>query len=112
MADWEEVGVEGLRLMARGPAPDVEHIGDIDAWNRKHAEARRDQPWKEVWADLHRTREALVRVLEGMPQADLTRSYPFPWGAQGTPYDWVAIFVTHDREHAEGLRDELVVEGG
>ncbi len=111
-ADWEQVGVEGLRLMARGRPPDVGRIGDIDAWNHEHAEARRDQPWEQVWADLHATREALVEVLDGMAQAGLARSYPFPWGPRGTAYQWVAVFVTHDREHAEGLRGELAAENG
>ncbi len=110
MADWERVGVEGLRSMARGWSPEVEHIADIDAWNHEHAEARRDQPWEEVWADLQRTREALVEALEGMPQANLARWYRFPWGPQGTAYGWVSVFVDHDREHARGLRDELGVD--
>jgi hypothetical protein len=111
VADWEQVGLDGLRSMARGRPPDVEHIGDIDVWNHEHAEARRDQPWEEVWTDLRETREALVEVLERMTQADLARSYPFPWGPEGTAYQWVAVFVTHDREHAAGLREELGVPG-
>ncbi|MDT8283963.1 MAG: 3-oxoacyl-[acyl-carrier-protein] synthase III C-terminal domain-containing protein, partial [Thermovirgaceae bacterium] len=32
VADWEWVGVEGLRHMAAGQQPQVEHIKDIDAW--------------------------------------------------------------------------------
>jgi hypothetical protein len=104
IADWERVGVEGLRDMAAGRAPGVEHIDDIDAWNQAHFRARRDQPWETVWADLLATREALLEVLEGMEQAALAPAYPFPWGPQGTPCEWSAVFVRHDRDHAQDLR--------
>ncbi len=106
VADWEWVGEEGLRHVAAGRPPGVEHIEDIDAWNQAHAEARRDQPWEEVWADLHAAREALLEALEGMSQADLARSFPFPWGQEGTAYQWAVVYLAHDREHAGGLRGE------
>jgi predicted RNase H-like HicB family nuclease/uncharacterized damage-inducible protein DinB len=104
IADWEDLGAIGLGQMAAGQAPYVEHIADIDAWNAVHAAARRDQPWEQVWEDWCRARRALTETLAGMPQADLERSYPFPWGPEGTPYGWVAVYVDHDRTHARGLR--------
>jgi uncharacterized damage-inducible protein DinB/predicted RNase H-like HicB family nuclease len=107
VADWEWFGVDGLRQMAAGQAPQVEHIESIDAWNQAHAEARRDQPWETVWADLHATRRALLDVLEEMSQAELGRFFPFPWGPEGTPYQWVCVYFRHDREHAHGLRQAL-----
>lgn len=111
LADWEQVGVEGLRAMALGRPLTLEHVADIDAWNHEHAEARREQPWSKVWADLHATRRALVEVLEPMAQCDLSRSYQFPWGPEGTAYQWLAAFVDHDREHAQGLREVLGAGG-
>ncbi len=106
VADWEGVGVGGLRQMAAGQPPQVEHVQDIDAWNRAHAEARRDQPWEEIGADFHAARQALLEILEGMSQADLAQSFPFPWGPEGTAYQWVSVYPAHDREHAKGLREE------
>jgi uncharacterized damage-inducible protein DinB/predicted RNase H-like HicB family nuclease len=107
VADWEWVGVEGLQQMAAGHAPQIERIESIEAWNQAHAEARHDQPWEEVWADLHAARRALLEVLEGMEQASLARSFPFPWGPEGTAYQWVCVYFRHDREHAYGLRQAL-----
>jgi len=106
VADWEWFGVDGLRQMAAGHAPQVEYVEDLDTWNQAHVETRRDQPWEAVWADLHAARQALLDVLEEMSQAQLGRSFPFPWGAEGTPYQWVWVYFRHDREHAEGLRSE------
>lgn len=104
IADWEEVGVEGLRDMAAGRSPDVAPISDIEAWNQEHAAAREDQPWETCWEDLHGTRKDLLDVLRGMDQERIDRSYLFPWGPEGTAYEWVRVFATHDREHAHDLR--------
>jgi len=107
VADWEWFGVDGLRQMAAGHAPQVEYVGDLDTWNQAHVKARRDQPWGAVWADLHAARRALLDVLEEMSQAELGRFFPFPWGAEGTPYQWIWVYFRHDREHAHGLRQAL-----
>jgi uncharacterized damage-inducible protein DinB len=104
IADWEWYGVQGLRQMAAGQPPDPEPIDSIESWNQAHAEARRDQPWEVVWEDLHAARQAFLEVLEGMSQAAMTRSFPFAWGPKGTPYQWMGVFVRHDREHAQDLR--------
>jgi predicted RNase H-like HicB family nuclease/uncharacterized damage-inducible protein DinB len=80
---------------------------NVDAWNQSHAEARQHQPWEMVWADLHAARQALLDVLGEMSQAELGRSFPFPWGSEGTPYQWIWVYFRHDREHAHGLRQAL-----
>jgi hypothetical protein len=92
--------------MAAGRPPEVEHIEDIEAWNQVHAEARRGQPWDAVWADLHAAREALLHVLGGMGQADLSRAFRFPWGPEGTCYQWVGVYLVHDRSHTLELSDK------
>lgn len=115
VADWEWLGVEGLRHMAAGQAPQVEYITDIDAWNHAHAAARHGQPWQVVWDDLHAARQAFLEILERMGQAGLEQAFPFPGdagiasmqashGGEGTPYQWVRVYVSHDRAHARGLR--------
>ena len=106
VADWEAFGAEGLRLMAVGQPPLIEPVTDIDAWNEVHAAARAAQPWEQVWGDFRAARRALVEALEGMGEGDLGRLYLFPWGPQGTPYQWAEVFVEHDRSHARGLRGE------
>ncbi len=103
IADWEQVGVQGLHDMAGGTAPQVELIDDIGAWNQVHAGLRRDQAWETVWVDLHAVRHALLEILSRMDQAALECSYPFPWGSRGTAYQWLTVFVGHDQEHAQDL---------
>jgi predicted RNase H-like HicB family nuclease/uncharacterized damage-inducible protein DinB len=104
IADWERFGAEGLRLMTQGQSPEVELVEDIDAWNLVHVKARREQPWESVWADLHTMRQSLLAVLEEMGEAELAQRFPFPWGSEGTPYQWVTVFFAHDREHARDVQ--------
>ncbi len=106
-ADWERVGVIGLRHMAAGRPPDMASIPDIDAWNAERAAARSDQSWQACWSDLHETREELLAVLERTPQETLDRAYPFPWGPESTAYRWVRVFAKHDREYALDLRKAM-----
>jgi uncharacterized damage-inducible protein DinB len=107
IADWEWLGAEGLSHMAAGRSPRVEHVEDIDAWNRAHAQARRDEPWEEVWVDWNAAHDAFRDALRTVSENDLVRVYRFPWDRDGTPYGWVSIFVDHDRAHARGLRRAL-----
>jgi uncharacterized damage-inducible protein DinB len=110
LADWEWVGVEGLRHMRAGQAPQVDRIADIDAWNEAHAEARGDQAWDDVWRDLQLARREFMDALRGMDDARLAESFRFPWGPQGTAYQWVRVYVTHDREHAQDLREAMGID--
>jgi predicted RNase H-like HicB family nuclease/uncharacterized damage-inducible protein DinB len=103
VADWEWFGAEGLRQMADGQAPDVEPIGDLDAWNAAHVKARRGQAWDAVCEDFHAARRALLEALEATGEAELAHVFPFPWGPQGTPYQWVTVYFGHDREHARDV---------
>ena len=104
VADWEWVGVEGLRDMAAGRAPKVEAIDDIEGWNWTRVRARRGEREEATWRDLHAARQALTEGVDGMSQVALSRCYPFPWGAEGTVYDWISVFVHHDREHSADIR--------
>jgi hypothetical protein len=104
IADWEAFGVDGLRHMAAGQEPQVEYIPEINGWNRVHVQARRDQPWEQVWDDFQATRQAFLDLIAGMTWAELERRFPFPWGPEGTPMQWIRVYADHDRAHARGIR--------
>jgi hypothetical protein len=106
IADWEWYAADGLRQMAAGQRPEPEPLASIEAWNIAHAEARRDQPWDEVWGDLSDAHAAFRATLDGTGQEVMANAFPFAWGGKGTPYRWASIFIEHDREHARELRDD------
>jgi uncharacterized damage-inducible protein DinB/predicted RNase H-like HicB family nuclease len=105
VADWEWLDVEGLRQMADGHAPQVELVGDREAWNQVHVKARRDQPWEAVWAGFQAAHQALVEVLRGMSQDNLSRPFPGVWEPETTPYAWALVILRHHRGHAKNLRN-------
>jgi hypothetical protein len=108
VADWEQVGLQGLRDMAAGKTPQVEFIEDIEDWNQVHVGLRRAQSWEEVWEDLHAIHQELLETLGATSQPSLEGSYLFPWGVHGTCYQWLTIFVGHDQEHARDLWSETL----
>jgi uncharacterized damage-inducible protein DinB len=110
VADWELFGAKGLAQMAAGQSPQVERIDDLDAWNARHVEARRDQSWERVWDDLQGARRALLIALEEMGEVGLGQRFRFPWGPEGTPYEWVGVFLGHDREHARDVQMSVGLE--
>ena len=107
VADWEWCFLKGLRQLTTPDAPGIEEAEDIEAWNQAHAEARRQQTWKTVWDDVHAARQALLRCLDALSEADLGRALPMPWRPTATAYDWFCVLAEHDRDHAKDLRREV-----
>jgi predicted RNase H-like HicB family nuclease/uncharacterized damage-inducible protein DinB len=104
LADWEWLGVQGLRQMAAGQRLQVDFDGDVEAWNRAHLPTHDQESWESIWAGLCAARSALLQVLTDTGQSDLGRPSSHPFEAESTPYRWVWSFLSHDREHARDLR--------
>jgi predicted RNase H-like HicB family nuclease/uncharacterized damage-inducible protein DinB len=110
IADWEWVGAESFGSMARGRPSSIQPVSDIDAWNARHAKARAGHSWDAVCADLEASRLQMVGTVRLMSDAEFMRSHQAPWGRVGTCYDLISEYVCHDREHAQGLRDQLAAD--
>lgn len=109
MADWELFlldCLEARKMLNMG------YGGDVDAWNAAHAEARRDQPWEQVWDDYWQARQQTVDAVQAMEQEALGFLLNNPWGRDRTTYRIVAWWLEHEREHAAGLRGTLLDQGG
>jgi uncharacterized damage-inducible protein DinB/predicted RNase H-like HicB family nuclease len=107
VGDWEWIGVEFFGSMAGGQPSEIQLVTDIDAWNASHAKACASHSWDAVCADLQASRQQLVEIVCLMSSADLMRSHQAPWGKVGASYDLICEYVSHDREHAQGLRVQL-----
>ncbi|MBN1485048.1 MAG: DinB family protein [Chloroflexia bacterium] len=112
LADWEQLGAEGLRLMAAGQHPDVEEVADLDAWNQAHVKARGEQSWERVFSDLRSARQAFLAALEALEPSQFDKRYTAPWGGPITPYDWVCVYVEHERGHAYDVREVMQAAAG
>ena len=108
LTDWEKVGVAGLRQLVAGQTPEFDElIVDFDSWNNAHADARRDQPWDDVWAEFVQTRENLLALVDQMREGDWQRPFTAPWDSQINGYFWVNVWAGHDHEHARDVRNAL-----
>lgn len=106
VADWARFCAESVVKWASGDDPGLEQIGDFDTWNEAWVAARRDQPWQVACEDLDAAHQEMGAMLESLTEAELDRNFPLPWNPQTTAYDWVAVFVRHDRDHASDLWKE------
>lgn len=112
LTDWEMVGLSGLRQVAAGQTPEFNPpITDFEAFNTVNAAARADQPWAEVWAEFTAVRQELLDLFDQLPDADLTRPVPAPWGRTLSTYLWVQVWMGHDHEHATDVRHALALTG-
>lgn len=108
LADWEMVGLNGLRQVAAGQTPEFDRpITDFDAFNAANAAARADQSWDEVWEAFTAVRQQLLDLLDNLPEVDLARPIPAPWGRTISTYLWTQVWIGHDHEHAADVRRAL-----
>ena len=108
VADWDAFIVRSLATFASGGTIDTREGRDLDAWNARHCELRRDQSWEEIWEDAAKNRALLMDVVTSLQDADLGRRFASPWREKHTPADWIRIWIEHDREHAAFVRERSV----
>jgi predicted RNase H-like HicB family nuclease/uncharacterized damage-inducible protein DinB len=112
VADWEWLGASGLHLYSEGQIALMDHVDDIDAWNRVHVEAGRQKSWQANWDALIAARQALLQAIAELGPARWQQSLPFPWGGEGTVYQYLRAFQDHGREHAGQIRAWLATGKG
>ncbi len=111
VTDWERFVVDSLAQMAAGQVAGAGYIGDEETWNQSHAAARQGQSWEQVWEDFMAARKDLLAAVSTLDDGDLARKVPSVWDPEDTAYQFIRVCLTHDREHAEGLRNGLEKAG-
>lgn len=107
VADWERFVVDALADMAAGKLAGAGYGDDEEAWNQTHAAARQDQPWQTIWDDFTTARHDLLAAVAGLDDTALCRAVGTVWSRDDSPYDLIHTCVSHDRQHAEGLRKHI-----
>jgi uncharacterized damage-inducible protein DinB/predicted RNase H-like HicB family nuclease len=98
LTDWELIGVDGLAQMLAGQVPEFDPVvADILKFNDVKAAARSDQAWDSVWSEFLDARMTLVGLADRLSDDDLARTYPTPWGATISVYQWMLIWSGHER---------------
>ena len=108
VTDWEAYCISCIEA---GRPLSQAYEGDGQRWNEAHAAIRQNQPWQQVWNDYHVVRQQLLALLGAMTQEEMEAPMENPWGAHGSPYGWGHSYLAHEREHATGLRERLLIGG-
>jgi hypothetical protein len=96
---WQREMAPALERLARGERPIAEGVSyeDVDAWNARFAEARRESSAAEVLLELDKTHESFMHAAASVPDA---RFVP-----EKTAYRIVDLNSAHHyREHADQIR--------
>jgi uncharacterized damage-inducible protein DinB len=72
-------------------------------WNAREVEKRRDLSAVQILAEMEGARRELVKLVEGLPEEQLSREVVPPWRWPKTVRRNVEILAEHDREHAEQI---------
>lgn len=108
LTDWEIVAVDALRQLAVGQTPEFDYtIGAFDAFNNPNAEARKAQPWAEVWTEFEAVRQEMITLLESITPENMARKFKAPWGSDLPGTFWPLIWAGHEMEHAVDVRAAL-----
>jgi hypothetical protein len=105
LSDYERLGIVALKAIADGrePAYDVA-IPDFDSYNAGRGVVWAALSWDEAWATYRATRQALLRLAEGLSDEALARPFAAPWPATTTACGYLLDMAQHEREHADALR--------
>ncbi|MCP4423411.1 MAG: DinB family protein [Chloroflexi bacterium] len=107
LADWEQIGVDGLNQLLLGQKPELAPIDDFDIFDQAGVAARRRQDWRRIWREFNDTRQTLDDVFQKYPEPFLQHTLTTPWGRKMPAYFWLATVFGHDIEHAIDIRRAL-----
>ncbi len=105
IAYWEREMVRALECHLQGEPPYCFEVGDLDEWNAKQVEVRREMPLEAIMADLTTVRERLLAALNPLTDEELGQPMTFPWGEVGTLSRMGEMCFEHGREHGQGIRE-------
>lgn len=110
LSAWELLVVQVLsERLETGRTPEVMTTisGDMDGWNAQRVAEVDELTSEDQLAEFEWTRSLLLQYLEGLDDATLARTTPWPgWDGSVAEYVLDAI-ASHERAHAQQVADGL-----
>ncbi|HUF69742.1 MAG TPA: maleylpyruvate isomerase N-terminal domain-containing protein [Longimicrobiales bacterium] len=97
MEAWNVEILDNLRQLKAGAQEVPEH--DVDDFNRRAVEERKDWPWAKVLQCLRESQRALQKHLQDCAAEG--------WELSAAEREWVEVLVSHDEHHGAQLNDWL-----
>ena len=103
IAGWDDAAASSLRAHAGGEEPATPAVQGIDVYNAESVATREALSYSHIVHEWELAREQLKVAILEMPDDILEKPLLLPWGGMGTAAQIVAIFASHEKEHAEEI---------
>ncbi|MFL7791975.1 MAG: maleylpyruvate isomerase N-terminal domain-containing protein [Anaerolineae bacterium] len=103
IAGWDDAAASSLRAHAGGREPATPAVQGIDFYNAESVATRETLTYEHIVQEWELAREQLKVAILEMPDDLLDKPLLLPWGSTGTVAQIVAIFASHEKEHAEEI---------
>jgi hypothetical protein len=116
ISGWDDVIIGALTTHAKGELIVPTISRGVDAYNAETTTSRQSLDLEHTKKEFQRTREALIKALNELPDEKFNQSLIFPWGELGTVAYLVEIFIEHEEYHCAHVRawlknpDEIIGE--
>lgn len=109
MSGWDDAVLAALQSHAANHPTliDVDASRGVNIYNKQTVSTREGLSYDHIRREWDRTHELIVQALNDLPVEKYHQALTFPWGEDGTVAYLVEIFVHHEEEHAEHLREWL-----
>lgn len=106
IAGWDAAVVETLKSFLAGDEFGTPADGGIDAYNAVSVEVRKDRSLADITKEYSDLRMELMGLLDGLTEEQYDTVITVPWGQEGTIRQMMSVFVHHEHEHAQELREQ------
>ncbi|HHJ06928.1 MAG TPA: ClbS/DfsB family four-helix bundle protein [Anaerolineae bacterium] len=103
---WNEQGLNALLASLIGRSYPV-MSEDLDAFNNRTVQERRNLSEEEVYDSWARARNNIKTTVSAMSSGQLETEFQLPWGQKGTAVEVVKGLIGHADEHYEDVMDVI-----
>jgi hypothetical protein len=105
IAGWDDASTTSLHAHLHGNEPATPAVLGIDFYNAQSVETRQALDYEHTRKEWELAREQLKAAIREMPPEKLGGPMLFAWGHTGSIAELVAIFASHEREHAREVQE-------
>ena len=108
LTGWDDACIATLRAVSSGSAPATPAARGIDPYNTSTVLEREALSLEQVIQEWEVTRADFLLALRELPEEKLGGVFVYPWGPKGDLPEMVKIFVEHEQEHAQEVRQKIL----
>ena len=101
---WELALLKPMQSLAVEGVFSVELVTDGEGYNQDHANHRKDWSLEKIQLEMDEVRNKILDAAAKIPDEEWSKSFPAPWGGEGTLANHIHGLAWHENEHAEVIQ--------